>query len=254
MCLAYHINFFSLTFSVLTFIRFVDFVALDNDVAGIEYIQANSRNSPWGGAMIKDSLIVSHSKLRDIGSYQLRTSDQSNCSSSGVFLPFSSRLTVSNTTMVGFDEPGCITFRTCAHCKPDDGGAIIRVNQLKLVKSPNRAHFPFQHASVIIDEDGSFTGTKGASVLPNMATLDPTVCTVDASVSFGKEGVICKKGNYGKVVFNSIHPKSINEKVFKYNIFLIRSINTHFFSKKEHPATNSYFKLFTLCDGFQLYA
>lgn len=198
---------------IILFVRFVDFVALDNDVAGIEYIQANSRNSPWGGAMIKDSLIVGHSKLRDIGSYQVRTSDQSNCSSSGVFLPFSARLTVSNTTLVGFDEPGCITFRTCAHCKPDDGGAIIRVNQLKLINAPNRAHFPFQHASVIMDEDGSFTGTKGASVLPNMATLDPSVCTVDASVSFGKEGVICTKGNYGKVVFNEIHPKSINEKV-----------------------------------------
>ena len=157
-------------------------------MAGIEYIQANSRDSPWGGAMIKDSLIVGHSQLREIGSYVTRTSDQSNCTKAGIFLPFSSRLTISNTTLVGFDEDGCITFRTCAHCKPDDGGAIVRVNKLSLVNAPNRAHFPFQHATVIMDEDGSFTGTKGASVLPNMKTLDPAVCSEDASVSFGIKG------------------------------------------------------------------
>lgn len=33
--------------------RFVDFVMLDNDLAGIEYIDASSKDSPWGGAMIK---------------------------------------------------------------------------------------------------------------------------------------------------------------------------------------------------------
>ena len=67
-------------------LRFVDFVALDNDVAGIEYIQANSQDSPWGGAMVKDSLIVGHSQLRDIGSYDVRTSDQANCTQAGTLV------------------------------------------------------------------------------------------------------------------------------------------------------------------------
>ena len=61
----------------------MDFVGLDNDIAGIEYIDAASQNSPWGGAMIKDSLIVGHSQLRDVGAYQLRASTNTNCTENG---------------------------------------------------------------------------------------------------------------------------------------------------------------------------
>ena len=83
----------------MLFFRFVDFVALDNDVAGIEYIQADSQKSPWGGAMIKDSIIVGHSKLRDVGSYDVRTSDQSNCTGAGQFQHFrDENFLISNTS------------------------------------------------------------------------------------------------------------------------------------------------------------
>ena len=92
----------------------MNFVGLDNDIAGIEYIDASSQNSPWGGAMIKDSLIVGHSKLRDIGSYQLKASTNTRCTTNGIMLPFSHRLTVDNVTLVNFDEPGENSFRFLA--------------------------------------------------------------------------------------------------------------------------------------------
>ena len=115
---------------------------MDNDIAGSEYIDASANNAPWGGPMIKDSLMVGHSSLRDIGSYQIKIGSHSRCTKSGIKLPFSARLTVSNVTMVNFDED-CVSFGTCAHCKPDDGGAIIRTNKMKFHNSPNLVSFPF---------------------------------------------------------------------------------------------------------------
>jgi len=196
----------------LTLSRFVDFITLDNDIAGIEYIQADAVDSPWGGAMVRDSLIIGHSKLRDIGSYDIRTSDQANCTRNGIHLPLSARLTVSNVTLVNFDEDVCVTFGACAHCKPDDGGAIVRFNKLKMVNSPNRVRFPFQHASALMDEDGTLTGHTGGSIVPNMGTLDPTVCTPDPASSKGIQGVVCSKGEYAQMRFNNIRPNSISEK------------------------------------------
>ena len=63
------------TFSYLFFFyndnRFVNFVSLDCDVAGVEYIDAASKDSPWGGATIQDSLIVGESELTTMGSFQV---------------------------------------------------------------------------------------------------------------------------------------------------------------------------------------
>ena len=49
----------------------MNFVSLDCDVAGVEYIDAASKDSPWGGATIQDSLIVGESELTTMGSFQV---------------------------------------------------------------------------------------------------------------------------------------------------------------------------------------
>lgn len=163
--------------------------------------------------MIKDSLIVGHSELRDIGSYQVKISTQSRCTKTGIMLPFSARLTVSNVTMVNFDESGCISFGTCAHCKPFDGAAIIRMNKLNLIKSPNLVTFPYNHASVIEDEDGTLSGHKNGRVLPFMNILDRSKCPTRDSVSFGVPGAVCEAGaTFAKIAWNSMKPSSIDEK------------------------------------------
>ena len=40
-------------------------------MAGVEYIDAASKDSPWGGATIQDSLIVGESELTTMGSFQV---------------------------------------------------------------------------------------------------------------------------------------------------------------------------------------
>lgn len=159
--------------------------------------------------MIKDSLIVGHSLLRNISSYDVVTSDQSRCTLNGIWLPYSSRLTVSNVTFVNFDEDRCRVFGTCAHCKFNDGGAIVRTSNLTLLNSPNLIAFPFPGSTLIEDQDGTLTGFAGGSVLPEMAILDPEVCRTRPDVSLGSTlGVVCKHGRYAKVAWNSVYPTS----------------------------------------------
>ena len=92
----------------------------------MEYVEADSKGSPWGGATVQDSLIVGHSQLREIGAFKLGHVDQQNCTKHGIWLPKTSRLTILNVDFVNFDEGDCTAFGTCAHCKPDDGAAIVR--------------------------------------------------------------------------------------------------------------------------------
>ena len=167
--------------------------------------------------MIKDSLVIGHSQLREIKSYEQRIPSHRNCSESGIRTPWSSRLTISNVTFVNFDEEGCSCFDTCAQCIPFklfDGGAIVRTKNIKFLNARERlVSFPFTHATCIEDLDGSITNHIGGNILPNMGTLDPSCCAVSqaASVS-GIEGAICKCGKFRRMAWNNIQPSSIREK------------------------------------------
>ena len=193
-------------------------VSLDNDIAGVEWIDASAEDSPWGGATVQDSLIVGHSKLREIGAFKLGHVDQRNCTTHGIWLPKTSRLTVSNVDFVNFDEDGCTAFGTCAHCKPDDGASFIRTNKLRLSASPNLVAFEHVHASIIEDQDGSLTGTAGGSLVPKMKFLDPAICTDLPGASHGPyPGTKCTRGRFAKVAFNQVLPNSISEKTAFFN-------------------------------------
>ena len=167
--------------------------------------------------MIKDSLIIGHSQLRELGSYTQRIGSHRRCSVSGVRTPWSSRLTVSNVTFVNFDKQGCVCFDTCAQCIPFkkfDGGAIVRTENIKFVNARERlVSFPFTHATCIEDLDGSITNHIGGNILPNMGTLDPSCCAVSEAASIsGIEGAICKCGKFRRMAWNEIRPSSIKEK------------------------------------------
>ena len=187
-------------------------ISLDNDIAGIEHTDAASQNSPWGGAMIKDSLIVGHSELAQHNVMRIGT--HSMCTNSGLKLPFSSRLTVKNVTLVNFDQQGCTALGTCSHCKPFDGGAIVRTEKLTFTNAPNVASFPFKHATVIEDWDGTLTGVSDGTgtMLPYMETMDPAKCHRATNASFGYPASICKDLIFRPVAWNNIRPSSINEK------------------------------------------
>ena len=136
-------------------VRFVDFIMMDNDLAGIEYVDTNSDSPPWGGPMIKDSLVVGHSQLSE----GLRR----GCTKSGLMLPKTSKLTVSNVTMVNFDRDGCAAFEACAHCIPFCpfcGGWTVKFEKIKFINAPQISRFKWKHEVVFKDLDGSLTGME----------------------------------------------------------------------------------------------
>ena len=139
-------------------VRFVDFIMMDNDLAGIEYIDASSDSSPWGGPMIKDSLIVGHSKVSEGLPREISTNR--NCTASGLMLPKTSKLTVSNVTMVNFDRDECVAFEACAHCKIFQGGWTVKFEKMKFINSPRRSRFKWKHEVIFKDLDGTLSGRQ----------------------------------------------------------------------------------------------
>lgn len=194
-------------------VRFVNFVSLDCDVAGIEYIDAGSDDSPWGGATIQDSLIVGHSQLTTMGSFQVQTSDQQICTKHGIWTGFSARLVIKNVTFVNFDNENCTTFGTCAHCKTNDGTAITHTSDLTFINSPNRIQFPFSHSALYQDLDGTLTGHVNGTILPTSGYLDPSKCQPYPAGDFGSVNAsLCQDMRFARMYFNKILPDSINEK------------------------------------------
>ena len=194
-------------------VQFVENVALDNDIAGIEVIVADSDSSPWGGAQVKDSLVVGHSKLQQYNT--IIGGDQSACTKHGIQLPDSSRLIVSNVTFVNFDSSNCAALKACAHGPGfGRGGWTTRFEKIKFVSSPNIATFEWNHQAVYEDLDGTLTGLAGSSVLPNNPTLPKTLCAVSPKFSKGPiPGAVCKPGiSFTRLAFNHIAPTSINGK------------------------------------------
>ena len=195
-------------------VQFVDNVALDNDLAGIEVIVADSENSPWGGAMVRDSLVVGHSQLAQYN--KLLHKDHRACTEVGVQLPASARLIVSNVTFVNFDlSPGCSVFKACAHCMHfgKKGGWVTRFEKLKFVNAPRIANFDLNHQAIYEDLDGTLTGYAGGTALPHNPTLPPSLCSVDNKFSVGVNGAICKAGvAFRRIAWNNILPSLINTK------------------------------------------
>ena len=198
-------------------IRYVDFVMLDNDIAGIEVVMADAGDSPWGGAMIKDSLIVGHSKAGEGFTYKIRTN--TDCTTSGIRGPHSSRLTISGVTMVNFDRSSCAAFSACAQCAKfkKRGGWEQRFEKITLNNSPHRSNFEWEHQFVFTDMDGSLTGTPGSSIVPTNPNLPPNQCKHSQKDSQGQNpGSICDPAvkftrfSWHKVSPSSLFSRSVN--------------------------------------------
>lgn len=66
----------------------------------------------------------------------------------------------------------------------------MKTRQLKFVNSSNLVAFPFPHAAVLEDLDGSLSGKEGSHVLASMETLSDT-CLARASFSQIVSGSVC---------------------------------------------------------------
>ena len=194
-------------------VRFRNNVVLDNDLAGIEVIEANEKNPCWGGPKVMDSLVVGHSLLRQYNT--LTVSSQHNCTVAGVQLPMTNKLVVSNVTFVNFDENGCHTLRTCAHCAHFDrtGSPPTRFEKLTFINSEKRAQFEWLHQAFLEDLDGTLTGFPGATVLPHSDILDPSLCKVDDRFSDRVSAAVCKAPlRFKRISWNKAIPSSVKTK------------------------------------------
>lgn len=70
------------------------------------------------------------------------------------------------------------------------GGFTVKTNQLKFTNSPNIVAFPFPHAAILEDLDGSLSGKNGSHTLASMETLSDS-CLVNSSFSQIVPGSVC---------------------------------------------------------------
>ncbi|MBZ3881642.1 Fibrocystin, partial [Sciurus carolinensis] len=97
------------------------------------------------------------------------------------------------------------------------GGFTVKTNQLKFTNSSNLVAFPFPHAAVLEDLDGSLSGRNRSHILASMETLS-TSCLVSASFSQIVPGSVCGEG----VLF---HRMSIGLVKYSYDLTLTDSRN-----------------------------
>uniref|UniRef100_A0A8C3WBQ6 PKHD1 ciliary IPT domain containing fibrocystin/polyductin n=1 Tax=Catagonus wagneri TaxID=51154 RepID=A0A8C3WBQ6_9CETA len=142
---------------------------------GIDILESDANTS------VTDSLLLGHFAHKG-----------SLCMSAGIKTPQRWELIISNTTFVNFDLADCVAIRTCSGCSRGQGGFTVKTNQLKLTNSPNLVAFPFPHAAVLEDLDGSLSGKNRSHILASMETLSAS-CLVKASFSRLVHGSVCEE-------------------------------------------------------------
>ncbi|XP_060046033.1 fibrocystin isoform X3 [Erinaceus europaeus] len=115
---------------------------------------------------------------------------RSLCMSAGIKTPKRWELTVSNTTFLNFDFTDCVAIKTCSGCSQGQGGFTVRTSQLKFTNSSNLVAFPFPHAAILEDLDGSLSGKYRSHILASMETLSAS-CLINASFSQIVHGSVC---------------------------------------------------------------
>ncbi|XP_006882176.1 PREDICTED: fibrocystin-like [Elephantulus edwardii] len=140
---------------------------------GIDIVESDANTS------VTDSFLLGHF-----------THKGNLCMSAGIKTPKRFELMVSNTTFVNFDLTTCVAIRTCSGCSRGQGGFTVKAKQLKFPNSPNLVAFPFPHAAIVEDLDGSLSGRNRSKILATMETL-PVSCLANASFSQMVHGSVC---------------------------------------------------------------
>uniref|UniRef100_A0A8C9DNE7 Fibrocystin n=1 Tax=Prolemur simus TaxID=1328070 RepID=A0A8C9DNE7_PROSS len=170
---------------------------------GIDILESDANTS------VTDSLLLGHFPHKG-----------GLCMSAGIKTPKRWELMVSNTTFVNFDLINCAAIRTCSGCSQGQGGFTVKTNQLKFTNSPNLVAFPFPHAAILEDLDGSLSGKNGSHILASMETLSAS-CLVNASFSRIVPGSVCG----GSVRFHRMSIGLANAPDSPYDLTLTDSRN-----------------------------
>ncbi|KAM6181769.1 fibrocystin [Erethizon dorsatum] len=143
---------------------------------GIDILESDANTS------VTDSLLLGHF-----------THKERLCMSAGIKTPKRWELMISNTTFVNFDLIDCVAIRTCSGCSQGQGGFTVKTKHLKFTNSPNLVAFPFPHAAILEDLDGSLSGKNRSHILASTETL-PASCSVTANFSRIVQGSVCGEG------------------------------------------------------------
>ncbi|XP_050685917.1 fibrocystin-L-like isoform X2 [Eriocheir sinensis] len=167
-----------------TNLQFHNFVALNNKMAGMEMVKMKGGNRLGDSPGIFNSLVACHSALG---------SDFCTAQTSGIISPKQYTFSISEVTFVNYDVPGSSALSGCSQCKPLQGGFRTQVEGLSFDTSPNRLSFKWEHETIWFDEDGSLSGTVGASVVPWMDILPSDSCATadELSVNPSFPGAVC---------------------------------------------------------------
>ncbi|XP_074093277.1 fibrocystin isoform X3 [Macrotis lagotis] len=141
---------------------------------GIDILESDANSS------ITDSLLLGH----------YASKQGSSCMSVGIKTPKRKGLLVSKTTFVNFDRNNCIAIGTCSSCYRGQGGFTVKIEQLTFLNSLNRVAFPFPHAAIVEDLDGSVSGEKGSYLLASAENLASS-CQVNQSFGQTVGGSVC---------------------------------------------------------------
>ncbi|XP_066939677.1 fibrocystin-L-like [Macrobrachium rosenbergii] len=187
-------------------LQFHNFVALDNEHAGLEMVKVSGGFGENNGPGIFNSLVVGHSQLSPEG-----------CSgdTSGIIAPKQYIFSISNTTFVNFDSGSCAALSGCSQCKPFQGGFRVQVKELVFENAPNKLKFLWEHETIWIDADGSLSGVAENVVVPSMGILPTDTCQKDVqafSVNSEAKGSVCSppmKFMRMHLPVSSVQPKSL---------------------------------------------
>ncbi|XP_054554835.1 fibrocystin isoform X2 [Talpa occidentalis] len=170
---------------------------------GIDILESDANTS------VTDSLILGHFAHKG-----------SLCMSAGIRTPKRWELIISNTTFVNFDLTDCVAIRTCSGCSPGQGGFTVTTSKLKFTNSSNLVAFPFPHAAILEDLDGSLSGKNRSHIVASMETL-PASCSVNASFSQIVQGSVCRED----VLFHRLSIGLANASNVSYDLTVIDSRN-----------------------------
>ncbi|XP_052546715.1 fibrocystin isoform X1 [Tympanuchus pallidicinctus] len=134
-----------------------------------------------GNTAVANSVLVGHIGQKD-----------NTCMSAGLKTPKRFQLFVSNTAFRNFDMSSCTAIRTCSGCYQGQGGFTVSLEHLTFTNSPFQVSFPFPHAAILEDLDGSVTGKEGSRILP-YTDIPAASCTTSANFSQALGGSVCSK-------------------------------------------------------------
>ena len=162
-----------------------DCVMIENRLAGIDFIQANSIWSEERGPLISNTIIAGYSVA----------SGPEFCTQTGLKTPPTYSLTVAGVTFANFDRPGCFPIQACSHCKPMQGGFETHYRDIRYFNADQGKKLTLwshPHEHIHRDLDGTLTGSRCPQVLiPKSELFDPSKCHLHAPSSFGAPGYLC---------------------------------------------------------------